>query len=169
MPTRKKTVRAGLEPSSTPSKEKSLRDELKEPPAVRDQLMKARIEKFCQVYVIFENARHAAIACGYKAANADQQGWRMLGRVEVRERIAELREQLYGDDTDFAPKLIKKLKSLALSGVNNARATQATEILARHFSVGEKKDGSGQQDSAARGAVFGAVEAALAHIERSGK
>lgn len=49
-----------------------------------------RQERFCQEYVKDLNATQAAIRTGYSAKTANEQGARLLSKVSIKNRIAEL-------------------------------------------------------------------------------
>ena len=54
----------------------------------------AKRERFCQEYVIDCNGTQAAIRAGYSKNGADVQAIRMLRNARIKERIAELQEQI---------------------------------------------------------------------------
>jgi len=54
----------------------------------------ARVERFCQEYVVDHNGRQAAIRAGYSPRSAHVQASRMLSRANVNARLAELEEKL---------------------------------------------------------------------------
>ena len=50
----------------------------------------AKVETFCQEFIIDLNATQAAIRAGYSKDTARQQGSRLLTKVDVRMRVKEL-------------------------------------------------------------------------------
>ena len=51
-------------------------------------------EKFSQAYVLHRNATAAAQAAGYAAESAYNQGYRLLTKQEVIDRVHELEQEL---------------------------------------------------------------------------
>ena len=54
----------------------------------------AKQDRFCREYVVDLNASGAARKAGYKARTARQQGQRLLTKVHVQQRIAELQAEV---------------------------------------------------------------------------
>ena len=54
----------------------------------------AKQDRFCREYVVDLNASRAARKAGYKAKTARQQGQRLLTKVDVQQRIAELQAEV---------------------------------------------------------------------------
>jgi len=51
-------------------------------------------EKFAQAYVLHRNATEAAKAAGYAGESAYNQGYRLLQKQEVIDRVHELEQEL---------------------------------------------------------------------------
>jgi len=78
---------------------------------------KERIEKFCRAYIASLNATSAAIAAGYSAKTAKQQGSRLLTYVDVEKRLAELSKKQLDKLDHSAQKVIDELGRLAHSNM----------------------------------------------------
>lgn len=52
--------------------------------------LSAKRERFCREYLVDSNATQAAIRAGYSPKTAEQQGSRLLGNVQVQQRLALL-------------------------------------------------------------------------------
>ena len=50
-------------------------------------------EAFCREYLVDQNATQAAARAGYSEATADRRGSRLLNKVEVQARVAELQAE----------------------------------------------------------------------------
>lgn len=55
-------------------------------------LKNKRHEKFCHEYIKDMNATQAAIRTGYSKNTANRIGSRLLSNVDIKSRVAELRE-----------------------------------------------------------------------------
>jgi len=60
----------------------------------RRRMLSERQENFCQAYIVAGNATRAAINAGYAPETARQQASRLLTKVYILERIADLRRDL---------------------------------------------------------------------------
>ena len=59
--------------------------------------LKEKQEKFCQNYILHNNATRAAKDAGYSEASAYNQGYRLLQETSIQERIEELRNEMSTD------------------------------------------------------------------------
>ena len=91
--------------------------------------LKEKPEKFCQAYVISRNATAAAKEAGYSERSAYNQGYELLKRTDVQERIDELEEE-YSTDVDIISELEKQYEQAKING-NGATALKALELLSR--------------------------------------
>ena len=91
--------------------------------------LKERQEKFCQAYLISRNATAAAKDAGYSERSAYNQGYELLKRPEIQQRLEEL-EQEYNTDVDVITELEKQYEA-AKANNNGATALKALEILSR--------------------------------------
>lgn len=72
-------------------------------------------ERFCQEYMKDLNATQAAIRAGYSEKTADPQGPRLLGKVRIKERIAELQEKLQKKTDITVERVLNELSYIAFS------------------------------------------------------
>ena len=91
--------------------------------------LKERQEKFCQNYVLSRNATKAAIAAGYSDKAAHTQGYRLLQRDDIKERLMELEGEIV-TDIDVIAELEQQYETAKLNG-NGQTALKALELLAR--------------------------------------
>jgi len=92
-------------------------------------VLKDKYEKFCQAYVISRNATASAKEAGYSEKSAYNQGYELLKRADVKERIEEL-EGEYNTDVDVISELEKQYEQAKING-NGATALKALELLSR--------------------------------------
>lgn len=92
-------------------------------------VLKEKPEKFCQAYIISRNATAAAKEAGYSERSAYNQGYELLKRADVKERIEELEEE-YNTDVDVVSELEKQYEQAKING-NGATALKALELLSR--------------------------------------
>ena len=71
-------------------------------------------EKFCTEYVKDMNATQAAIRAGYSENTASAQGSRLLNNVNVKQRVAELREDYLDENIMTAKQVEYELTKIAL-------------------------------------------------------
>ena len=71
-----------------------------------------RIERFCQEYVIDNNATRAATSAGYSAKTANQQGSRLLANVKVKARIEQLRAEIAARNAVTVDRVLKEYARL---------------------------------------------------------
>jgi phage terminase small subunit len=92
-------------------------------------VLKDKYEKFCQAYVISRNATASAKEAGYSEKSAYNQGYELLKRADVKERIEEL-EGEYNTDVDVISELEKQYEQAKING-NGATALKALELVSR--------------------------------------
>jgi phage terminase small subunit len=76
----------------------------------------AKQDRFCREYLTDLNATQAAIRAGYSPKTANQQASRLLAKVKVQDRIAELQKTV-ADRLDLSAERV--LRELALLGFAN--------------------------------------------------
>lgn len=89
-----------------------------------------RHEAFCQNYLLDPNSTRAAGRAGYSRRTARQAAWRLLGRDDIKARLAELRGQVCLD----ADSIVSKLEAVyqrSLEVNQCAAANRAVELQAR--------------------------------------
>tara|TARA_R110000803_G_scaffold57718_1_gene115752 strand:- start:1409 stop:1867 length:459 start_codon:yes stop_codon:yes gene_type:complete len=91
--------------------------------------LKDKHEKFCAAYVIGRNATAAAKEAGYSEKSAYNQGYELLKRPDIQERLEEL-ETEYNTDVDVVSELEKQYEQAKING-NGATALKALELLSR--------------------------------------
>jgi len=91
-------------------------------------------EAFCQAYVFYANAAHAAREAGYSPATARQQGHRLIKRRTIELRIDAIRRHLAQQGCRTTETLLGKLENIynrALTDRAYHAASRAVEIQAR--------------------------------------
>lgn len=88
-----------------------------------------RKEKFCQNYILHNNASRAAKDAGYSEASAHNQGYRLLQDPAIQERIEEIRNGIT-TDIDVIDE-IEKQYEVARNAGNGTTALKALELLSR--------------------------------------
>ena len=91
--------------------------------------LKEKQEKFCQNYILHNNATRAAKDAGYSEASAYNQGYRLLQETSIQERIEELRNEM-STDIDVITE-IEKQYEVARNGGHGTTALKALELLSR--------------------------------------
>jgi len=91
--------------------------------------LKEKQEKFCQNYILHNNATRAAKDAGYSEASAYNQGYRLLQENSIQERIEELRNEM-STDIDVITE-IEKQYEVARNGGHGTTALKALELLSR--------------------------------------
>ncbi len=66
-------------------------------------------KRFCEEYVIDNNATQAATRAGYSAKTANEQGSRMLAKVSIQEEIANLRKEIQERNNITVDEIIREL------------------------------------------------------------
>jgi phage terminase small subunit len=93
------------------------------------RLEKDKYENFCQHYFISHNATKSAIAAGYSEKSAYNQGYELLKRPEIQERIEELSNEVT-TDVDVISELEKQYEQAKING-HGQTALKALELLSR--------------------------------------
>jgi hypothetical protein len=78
------------------------------------ELHNKKHEKFCTEYVKDMNATQAAIRAGYSENTASAQGSRLLNNVNIKQRVAELREDYLDENIMTAKQVEYELTKIAL-------------------------------------------------------
>lgn len=79
-----------------------------------------RHEKFCHEYIKDMNATQAAIRTGYSENTANRIGSRLLSNVDIKSRVAELREAYLDENIMTAKQVEYELTRIAL-GLSNEK------------------------------------------------
>lgn len=79
-----------------------------------------RHEKFCHEYIKDMNATQAAIRTGYSEKTANRIGSRLLSNVDIKTRVAELREAYFNENIMTAQQVEYELTRIAL-GLSNEK------------------------------------------------
>lgn len=74
-------------------------------------------ERFCQEYIIDLNATQAAKRAGYSEATARQIGSENLSKLDIQERIGQLKEARVKRTEITADKVLKELAKLGFSNI----------------------------------------------------
>lgn len=83
-------------------------------------LKNKRHEKFCHEYIKDMNATQAAIRTGYSKNTANRIGSRLLSNVDIKSRVAELREAYLDENIMTAKQIEYELTRIAL-GLSNEK------------------------------------------------
>jgi len=86
-------------------------------------------ERFAQAYVLHRNATEAAKAAGYSARSANNQGYRLLQREVIQERISDLENELV-TNIDVIDEIENQYTFAKANGHTNS-AIKALELLSR--------------------------------------
>lgn len=78
------------------------------------ELKNMKHEKFCNEYVKDMNATQAAIRAGYSEKTANRIGSRLLSNVDIKTRVAELRETYFNENIMTAQQVEYELTKIAL-------------------------------------------------------
>lgn len=113
----------------------------------------AKMEKFCQEYLIDLNATQAAIRAGYSEDSAQQIGSENLSKLVIQERIDELKQEQAEAATITPEFVLKSLKTVAqrtMQGVqvfdsdgqptgewkfDSAGANRSLELIGKHLTL----------------------------------
>lgn len=83
-------------------------------------LTNKRHEKFCHEYIKDMNATQAAIRTGYSEKTANRIGSRLLSNVDIKTRVAELRDAYFNENIMTAQQVEYELTRIAL-GLSNEK------------------------------------------------
>ena len=86
-------------------------------------------ERFSQAYVLHRNATEAAKTAGYSARSANNQGYRLLQKEEIQERISDLENELV-TTIDVIDEIENQYTFAKANGHTNS-AIKALELLSR--------------------------------------
>lgn len=84
------------------------------------ELKNKKHEKFCNEYIKDMNATQAAIRTGYSKNTANRIGSRLLSNVDIKARVAELREAYFNENIMTAQQVEYELTRIAL-GLSNEK------------------------------------------------
>ena len=102
-----------------------------------------RQERFCQTFVVYANASLAARNAGYASESAYNQGYRLLAKRQIKERIAEIQKMMADDQCRHHDQLLGKLENIyrrAIEDHNYSAAARAVEMQAWLAGKAEKTD-----------------------------
>ena len=93
-------------------------------------------ERFCQEYLVDLNATQAAIRSGYSAKTANVKGSQLLAKVNIKQRVSELKDEV-ARNTDVD---ISRVVSMLLDSYEDAKAAgqhgpavRAVELLGKRL------------------------------------
>jgi phage terminase small subunit len=118
--------------------------------------LKPTHEAFCRSYAANPNATLAALEAGYAQIYAAQQGWRLLQRPRVRDRIAEMRIELAERDCATPAALLAKLETAFSAALEKnqplaaARVVETQAKIAGMLAAGGAGSPSGADDAIAQ-------------------
>jgi phage terminase small subunit len=118
---------------------------------------------FCESYASSLSATDAAVAAGYSAATAAQQGSRLLKNVQVKEFVNKLLKEKTDSIKLTRESLLAELATLALGPGRDAVKLGAIKLAAELIGLkdGSENDGGGKESrSDAVDAVLGIGEEA---------
>jgi hypothetical protein len=92
-------------------------------------MLNEKQEKFAQAYVLHRNATEAAKAAGYAEDSAYNQGYRLLQKQEIIDRVHELEQQLE-TDVNVIEEIENQYAFAKANGHTNS-AIKALELLSR--------------------------------------
>ena len=92
-------------------------------------MLNEKQEKFAQAYVLHRNATEAAKAAGYASESAYNQGYLLLQKQEVTDRVHELEQELE-TDVDVIKEMESQYEFAKANGHTNS-AIKALELLSR--------------------------------------
>ena len=92
-------------------------------------MLNEKQEKVSQAYVLHRNATEAAKAAGYASESAYNQGYRLLQKQEVIDRVHELEQELE-TDVDVIKEMESQYEFAKANGHTNS-AIKALELLSR--------------------------------------
>jgi len=102
--------------------------------------------RFCEEFVVDHNATQAAIRAGYSVKTARIQASRLLSKVDISKKIADITdsiaEKLKFDQTKVFDELVKVAKKDPDSGVTTCKFSdknKALELLGKHYGMFSEK------------------------------
>lgn len=94
--------------------------------------------KFCEEYLISLNSRLAAIAAGYSVKTAATIGGQNLLKLEIQERISELRHSQQERTQIEAEQVVEKLWKIANFDIRSICETKGDELVFKSFNEWDK-------------------------------
>ena len=91
--------------------------------------------RFCQEYVTGLNATAAAIRAGYSAKTANRIGSENLSKPDIREKIAELQEEISAKLEVTTERIVRELAKIAFDETDKFKPRErmrALELLGKH-------------------------------------
>ena len=95
-------------------------------------------ERFCEEYLIDLNATQAAIRAGYSEKTAREQAAQNLSKLNIQEKIAELKAERSKRTEITQDSVIQELAAVARAEVKGVRAVdklKALELLGKHLGM----------------------------------
>lgn len=112
-----------------------------------------KYERFCQEYVVDNNATQAAVRAGYSEKTAGSKGTQLLQIVSIQNRLTFLQLQLSQETGVTAKRVIQGFAKIAFGTVTktltNKNKLRALENLAKHLGL-YGKDNSQRADAMTR-------------------
>ena len=88
-------------------------------------------ERFVREYVVDLNATQAAIRAGYSERTAYSQGSRLMGNMEVRDRVRELKEELQERTEITRDRLVEELSKVAFGDIRGVLSWDESKVTLR--------------------------------------
>ncbi len=96
---------------------------------------------FCEEYLIDLNATQAAIRAGYSENTAMEQGYQLLQKTSVCERIQHLMDERHERTKIEADKVLEDIAK-----ITSSKITDFLEIIEKNVVIGYEKDKDGDRD-----------------------
>lgn len=105
---------------------------------ITTQELTDRQARFCEEYLIDLNATQAAIRAGYSEKTAREQAAQNLSKLNIQEKIAELKAERSKRTEITQDSVIQELTAVARAEVKGVRAVdklKALELLGKHLGM----------------------------------
>lgn len=105
---------------------------------ITTQELTDRQARFCEEYLIDLNATQAAIRAGYSKKTAREQAAQNLSKLNIQEKIAELKAERAKRTEMTQDSVIQELAAVARTEVKGVRAVdklKALELLGKHLGM----------------------------------
>ncbi len=105
---------------------------------ITTQELTDRQARFCEEYLIDLNATQAAIRAGYSKKTAREQAAQNLSKLNIQEKIAELKAERAKRTEMTQDSVIQELAAVARAEVKGVRAVdklKALELLGKHLGM----------------------------------
>lgn len=105
---------------------------------ITTQELTDRQARFCEEYLIDLNATQAAIRAGYSEKTAREQAAQNLSKLNIQEKIAELKAERAKRTEMTQDSVIQELAAVARAEVKGVRAVdklKALELLGKHLGM----------------------------------